>query len=453
MRVVIVGVGGVGAVIGAHLAQAGHSVGFVARGAQLQTMRTHGLRVSWPTGEVFLAKPEVSDTPAELGAADVVWLCTKLYDLADAVRACRPLLRAGTLVVPIQNGVEADQIVRAQPVRGLGQAQVLPGLVYTTSASVSPGVVRQSSEIFRLAFGARDGARSAAAQALEAACREAGLDATLADDIGARLWAKLTFLSSVNALMCLGRLDIGGLRSAAGARALLVEAMREVIAVAAGQGVELKSDLVERSLELLDALPEDSTSSMHADLIAGRRLEIEWLSGAVVRLGRAGGVETPIHRVALDLLSPHAAGVKRGARAAPRPLPDGYRFSQRHADQQLDVIHDFLTHSYWSPGIARERVERAVANSLVVGAFDAGGRQVGFARMITDHVSFGYLADVFVLDAHRERGLASAMVRSLMELPEVQGMRTLLLATRDAHSVYARLGWSPLANPARWMEV
>jgi GNAT superfamily N-acetyltransferase len=170
--------------------------------------------------------------------------------------------------------------------------------------------------------------------------------------------------------------------------------------------------------------------------------------------------------MALDLLSPHAGGAARasgaaagaaspaiGEPSAPRPLPDGYRLSQRHADQQLDVIHDFLTHSYWSPGIARERVETAVRNSLVAGAFDAGGRQVGLARLITDHASFGYLADVFVLEAHRGRGLATAMVRSLMDLPEVRDMRHLLLATRDAHNVYARLGWSPLADPSRWMEI
>jgi GNAT superfamily N-acetyltransferase len=117
----------------------------------------------------------------------------------------------------------------------------------------------------------------------------------------------------------------------------------------------------------------------------------------------------------------------------------------------LDVIHGFLTESYWSPGIPRDTVARAVAGSLCVGAYDAG-RQVGFARLVTDRATFAWLADVFVLPEARGQGIARAMVQALMDHPEMQGLRRWLLATLDAHGVYAALGWTPLAHGERFLE-
>ena len=135
------------------------------------------------------------------------------------------------------------------------------------------------------------------------------------------------------------------------------------------------------------------------------------------------------------------------------PLPAGYRLSFEPAQMQLDVIHGYLCRSYWSPGIPRHAVAKAVANSLVVGAFGPGGEQVGFARMVTDHVSFGYLADVFVLEEHRGRRLGHAMVQALLGLPEVRHFRTLLLLTRDAHSIYADCGFQRVEDPAPFMQL
>lgn len=134
-------------------------------------------------------------------------------------------------------------------------------------------------------------------------------------------------------------------------------------------------------------------------------------------------------------------------------LPDGYRLSLDPADLQFDVIHGYLTESYWSPGISREMVEDGARHSLVAGTYGPDGRQVGFARIITDHATFGYLADVFVLEPHRGRGLSTAMVRALMDLPEVQGLRRLMLATRDAHGVYEKLGWSRIGDATPFMQI
>ena len=128
-----------------------------------------------------------------------------------------------------------------------------------------------------------------------------------------------------------------------------------------------------------------------------------------------------------------------------------YRLSDDRAELDLDVIHGFLSQTYWSPNIPRETVERAIDGSHVVGAYDDQG-QIGFARVITDHATFAYLADVFVLPGHRGKGIATAMVRHLQDHPALQGLRRWLLVTRDAQPVYARLGWTRITGPERFME-
>lgn len=121
---------------------------------------------------------------------------------------------------------------------------------------------------------------------------------------------------------------------------------------------------------------------------------------------------------------------------------------------RLDVnaIHDFLTNTYWSPGIPLATVERAIRNSVCVGAF-LDAQQVGFARVVTDKATFAYLADVYVLQEHRGHGLSKRMLEALLQLPELQGLRRMLLVTRDAHALYAQFGFKPLAAAARFMEL
>jgi GNAT superfamily N-acetyltransferase len=121
---------------------------------------------------------------------------------------------------------------------------------------------------------------------------------------------------------------------------------------------------------------------------------------------------------------------------------------------RLDVhaIHAFLAATYWSPGIPLSIVERAIENSVCVGAY-TGTAQVGFARMVTDKATFAYLADVYVLEEHRGNGLSEKMMEVLIQLPELQGLRRMMLVTRDAHGLYERFGFKQLATPARFMEL
>jgi GNAT superfamily N-acetyltransferase len=133
-------------------------------------------------------------------------------------------------------------------------------------------------------------------------------------------------------------------------------------------------------------------------------------------------------------------------------VPAGYSISTDVKSLDVDVIHGYLAQSYWSPGIPRNVVERAIANSLCFGVF-RGAAQVGFARVVTDRATFAYLADVFVLEAHRGQGLAKAMVRAILAHADLQGLRRWLLATRDAHALYRQFGFKELANAGSVMEI
>jgi GNAT superfamily N-acetyltransferase len=117
----------------------------------------------------------------------------------------------------------------------------------------------------------------------------------------------------------------------------------------------------------------------------------------------------------------------------------------------LDVVHGYLRTAYWSPGVPREVVERAVANSVVAGLFSADGRQVGFARAVTDRATFAWIADVFVLESERGNGLGRFVVETLLAHPDLQGLRRLMLATADAHDLYRSYGFGDLSDPSRYL--
>jgi GNAT superfamily N-acetyltransferase len=129
-----------------------------------------------------------------------------------------------------------------------------------------------------------------------------------------------------------------------------------------------------------------------------------------------------------------------------------YTISTDPARLDLAAVHAYLTQSYWSPGIPREVVERAAANSLCFGLLH-GGAQVGYARVVTDRATFAYLCDVYVLEAHRGQGLSKWLMQVIGEHPNLQGLRRFMLGTQDAHGLYAQFGFTPLANPARMMEI
>ena len=303
MRIAIIGAGGVGGYFGARLQAAGSDVAFVARGAHLAALRERGLRVESPKGDLHLARVEATDNPETVGVVDAVLLTVKMYDLDDASRRLAPLIGRHTAVVTLQNGVEAIDIVAGH----VGREHVAGGVAYIAAVIAEPGVIRHTS-LDSLIFGELDRRRSERLVALEQACLRAGFGARISDDIDIDLWSKFSRLSVFSGMTAVTRSTMGVLRSDPELMAMLVAACKETIAVGRARGVDLPDRLMDEILQMVHTLPHHAKASMLEDLERGRRLELPWLSGAVVRLGASVGVPTPIHAFIATVLKPHVNG-------------------------------------------------------------------------------------------------------------------------------------------------
>jgi 2-dehydropantoate 2-reductase len=304
MRIAIMGSGGLGGYFGARLAQGGQAeVHFVARGQHLQAMQAQGLRIEGPE-PMHLPRVNASDDPRTIGPVDLVMFCVKLWDSDAAIEQMRPLMGPHSAVVSFQNGVTKDSALQA----AFGAAAVMGGVGYVAATIDRPGVIRQTGAMQRLVFGEFDGSRSTRAQALLAAALAGGIRAELSADIRREIWQKFVFLAGLSGTTSAIRKPIGPIRENPQTRAFLLDVMREVVAIGRAYGVDLAEDYAEQRLAFADGLAHDMTSSMHHDLERGNRLELRWLAGAVVELGKQAGVPTPLNRAIADILCLHAMG-------------------------------------------------------------------------------------------------------------------------------------------------
>jgi 2-dehydropantoate 2-reductase len=304
MRIAVMAAGAVGGYFGARLAQGGHEVAFVARGRQLEALRTRGLRVESPLGDVHLPDVQVTDDPARIGTVDLVLFSVKLWDTLEAAKAVRPLLGAETAVVSFQNGVVKDDILR----QALGAGHVVGGLCYIAATIAEPGVIRHSGTLQKLVFGEYDGSLSPRVRQFRDACAGSGIDTEVSSQIEREIWEKFVFLVGLSGTTSLARTPIGPIRSHPRSRGFLHDVMEEVVQVARAQGVPLPPDYAGQRLAFTDTVPASMTSSMHHDLEQGNRLEVPWLSGDVVERGARLGVATPCNRAIFDILSVHSEG-------------------------------------------------------------------------------------------------------------------------------------------------
>ena len=304
MRIAIVGTGGVGGGYGAALAAAGADVTFIARGAHLAAMRRDGLRLESPRGDLHIVPTRATDDPASVGPVDVVLFCVKLWDVESAGAAIRPMVGPQTAVIPLQNGIDAAE--RLAPI--LGERAVMGGVASISATIAAPGVIRQTGTLTRMVFGEFDGRRSARAEALAALCATAGIDGVLSTAIRTDLWMKFILLASNAGIMSIARLPIGLLRDDPDIAPWFTTAYEEVAAVGRAAGVLLPDDAVARTLEFNRKAPPGLIPSMAVDLMRGNRIELPWLSGKVVSLGKRFGVPTPLHGFMYAALKPYTMG-------------------------------------------------------------------------------------------------------------------------------------------------
>ena len=302
MRVLVVGAGGVGGYFGAKLARAGTSVTMLARGAHLDAIRRDGLRVrSLIEGESVVhvdAADTVGSTPA-----DAVLLCVKSFDTESAVTAIRPAVGPDTAVLSLQNGVDNEEKIDAL----LGAGHALGGAAYVFATIEAPGVIAHRFA-GRIVFGEMDGRPRPRATRLHDAFAAAGVPVELSADVRRVLWEKYLLISAQAGMTSLTRCPTGVVRGTPETWAMFRRIVEELSAVAHAAGVALAPDVVETIMKQAAAIGPDTYSSLHHDLVTGKRLELEALHGHAVRLGERLRVPVPTIFAVYAALKPHVNG-------------------------------------------------------------------------------------------------------------------------------------------------
>jgi 2-dehydropantoate 2-reductase len=291
MKIAVIGAGAVGGYFGGRLALNGNEVVFLARGKTLEALRTGPLRVESIKGD-FEVKVGATDNPAEIGLVEAVLVAVKAWQVPEAAAAIQKMQGRESIIVPLQNGMEAP----AQLAAVVGPGRVAGGLCRIVSEAIAPGRISHYWAEPSLAFGELEPLTNGERLGqLRDAFAAADVRCDIPGDIARAMWEKFLFITPWGSLGAVTGLPVGSLRSAPESRSRLLQALNEVVEVARAKGTELGAENVNKTLAILDALPEETTSSMQRDIMAGRPSDLEAQTGAVVRFGRKTGVPTPVH--------------------------------------------------------------------------------------------------------------------------------------------------------------
>jgi 2-dehydropantoate 2-reductase len=304
MRIAVMAAGAVGGYFGARLAAAGHDVAFIARGAHRDAMRRDGLKIESSLGDLHLKGLSVTDDPREVGPVDVVLFAVKLWDTETAGERARPLLGPKTRLITLQNGV--DSVERLAPL--LGNEATIGGATYVVTTIARPGVIRHTGTIARIRCGRLDRRPDPGLAGYVEEMKTAKLDITLSDNMLLDLWKKFVLLSGTSGITASTRQPLGVIRDDEDMRALLYKLMHETMAVGRAAGVEFAPDFPAELDRAVAGFAPDMRASMANDLAAGNRLELDWLAGKVVALGRKYAVPTPAQEAVYAILKPYRMG-------------------------------------------------------------------------------------------------------------------------------------------------
>jgi 2-dehydropantoate 2-reductase len=304
MRIAVMAAGAVGGYFGARLAAAGHDVSFIARGTHLEAIRRDGLRIESPLGDLNIRDAKATPDPSEIGVVDIALFAVKLWDTEVAAKAALPLVGADTRVITFQNGV--DSVERLQPI--LGADHVVGGTTHMASVIAAPGVIAHTSQFARMRCGHVEGRADPILSGFVEEARSAGIEATLSDDINLDRWKKFTFLVGLSGATGMMRSPLGPILADADTRAFFLALMQEVVAVGRAAGIKLAADFAQDQLAFADTAPPGMKASLLHDLERGNRIELDWLAGAVVALGRARNIATPANAAVYAALKLHRQG-------------------------------------------------------------------------------------------------------------------------------------------------
>src|SRR6516165_7610408 len=307
MRVAAMAAGAVGGYFGARLAAAGHDVAFIARGAHRDAIRRDGLRIESALGDLHLKDINVTDDPSEVGPVDLVLFAVKLWDTEAAGEQTRPLVGAHTRVVTLQNGV--DSVERLAPI--LGDAHTIGGATYVVTNIAKAGMIRHTGSIARVRCGRLDRRPDAILAVYVDQMKRANIDITLAEDMLLDLWKKFVLLSGTSSITASTRQPLGVIRDDDDMRAFLFKLMHETLAVGRATGIVFPPEFPAELESAVKGFSPAMKASMANDLEAGNRLELDWLAGKVVALGRKHATPTPAQEAVYAILKPYRMGRAR----------------------------------------------------------------------------------------------------------------------------------------------
>lgn len=304
MRIAILGAGALGAYFGARLHAAGIKVALIARGAHLEAIRQHGLYVDSPKGDLHLTDIVATDNPAETGVVDYVLAFVKNYDLAQALQQAQPMIGENTCIATFQNGITAPSVAAEM----FGADRVLGGAAWIPGYISEPGRIKHTDTKDTLTFGALNAEGRRFEPPLFDALTAAGTRPEISDDIEAALWMKFVMLAATSAVSALTRLTFGEVNQHPKTKDLMLQAIHEAAEVALSVRPDLPQDLAAQQMGYYENINGQVRASMCTDLLNGKRLELDWFSGQIVRLGQEHGIATPVHQVALAALWPYRDG-------------------------------------------------------------------------------------------------------------------------------------------------
>ena len=301
MKITIFGTGAVGGYFGGRLAQAGHDVTFIARGAHLQAIQSEGLQVNSIKGDFSICPAQATDRPESIGTVDLILCGVKSWQVVEIRDQLKPLVGPDTTIITLQNGVESHKILA----ESIGATYVLPGMCQMISLVEGPGIISHKGIDPYLSIGEVDGSSSQRlAQIYQVFNKVEGVTINISTDILKELWLKFMIIAPWSGLGAVTRAPVGVFRSLPETRELLQQSIQEVYAVGKAHGVDLPENAVNKTLEFIDNVPAAGTASMQRDVIAGRPSELHEQCGAVVRLGEEKDVKTPVNRYIYQSLLP-----------------------------------------------------------------------------------------------------------------------------------------------------
>jgi 2-dehydropantoate 2-reductase len=304
MRLAIMAAGAVGAYFGARMAAAGSDVTFIARGAHGEAIRREGLKIESALGDLHLKNVNVTDDPKQVGQVDVVLFAVKLWDTEAAGEQTRPLVGRDTRVITLQNGV--DSVERLAPI--LGDDATIGGATYVAANIAQPGIIRQTGTAAKIYCGRLDGRPDELLAGYVQQMKSTGIHITLTDHMLFEMWKKFVVLSGTSGITASTRQPLGAVRDDTDMRALFFRLMHETMAVGQAAGVKFPPDFPVELERLVAGFPPMMKASMANDLEAGNRLELDWLAGKVVALGRKYAVPTPAQEAVYAILKPYRMG-------------------------------------------------------------------------------------------------------------------------------------------------